>query len=463
MTAVAAVTVETRTTLAVAAARTLATTTKSVPQSQEISPRWLLRMLPWVEATGGTYRVNRRLTYTVGDGIVTFTNVGREVRVIPQELRELPALRGFDSDDELTALAELFEQREYPAGEVIAEFGNPIDEVLLLAHGKVNRVRAGEYGEPTVLGALAGGAYLGEAALLGDGTLWEYGVKAVTPTIVLTLSRDKLAALLRRADLLREHLAQVAAAPRPPANRHGEAEIELASGHAGEPDLPGTFADYETTPREYALSLAQTMLRVHSRVADLYNQPMDQVQQQLRLTIEALRERQEHDLLNNPDFGLLHNADLSQRIPTRSGPPTPEDMDELLSRRRKSRFFLAHPRTIAAFGRQCTARGVYPAVVAMDGAAVMTWRGVPILPSDKIPISEYGTSAILCMRTGAEDHGVVGLRQTGLPDEVEPGLSVRFAGVSERGVLSYLVSTYYSAAALVPDALGILEHVEIGR
>ena len=29
--------------------------------------------------------------------------------------------------------------------------------------------------------------------------------------------------------------------------------------------------------------------------------------------------------------------------------------------------------------------------------------------------------------------------------------------------LSYLVTAYYSAAVLVPDALGILEDVEIGR
>jgi len=48
--------------LGTAAARNLATTTKSVPQMQSITPRWLLRMLPWVEVAAGTYRVNRRLT-----------------------------------------------------------------------------------------------------------------------------------------------------------------------------------------------------------------------------------------------------------------------------------------------------------------------------------------------------------------------------------------------------------------
>src|SRR5262245_55826240 len=76
--------------LSAAAARNLATTTKSVPQMQEISSRWLLRVLPWVHTAGGVYRVNRRLTYIAGDRLVTFTNTGSEVRVIPAELTELP-------------------------------------------------------------------------------------------------------------------------------------------------------------------------------------------------------------------------------------------------------------------------------------------------------------------------------------------------------------------------------------
>jgi hypothetical protein len=88
---------------------------------------------------------------------------------------------------------------------------------------------------------------------------------------------------------------------------------------------------------------------------------------------------------------------------------------------------------------------------------------VPILPCDKIPITAANTTSILAMRTGEDDQGVVGLRQTGLPDEYEPGLSVRFKGIDAKGLLSYLVSTYHSAAVLVPNALGILEDVELGR
>lgn len=54
--------------LGTAAARNLATTTKSVPPMQGITSRWLLRILPWVQVPAGTYRVNRRLSYAVGEG-----------------------------------------------------------------------------------------------------------------------------------------------------------------------------------------------------------------------------------------------------------------------------------------------------------------------------------------------------------------------------------------------------------
>src|SRR5256885_8733604 len=114
--------------LGTAAARNLATTTKSVPQMQGISSRWLLRILPWVQAAGGVYRVNRRLSYTLGDGRVSFTSTGADIRVIPQELRELPMLRDFDDDEVLGALAGRFTQQEFEPGDVIVEAGQPAEQ-----------------------------------------------------------------------------------------------------------------------------------------------------------------------------------------------------------------------------------------------------------------------------------------------------------------------------------------------
>jgi len=445
------------------AARNLATTTKTPPQMQNITSRWLLKMLPWVQVNGGAYRVNRRLSYTIGDGRVTFTNVGAEVRVVPQELRELPQLREFDDDDTLAALADRFEQQELPTDQVIVEFGNPADRLYIIAHGKVSKIGTGKYGEQTSLGTLTDGDFFGASVFTQPDVIWEFTAKTLTPCIIVSVPRQAIEQLIERSDALRTHLERVRAALSVPTNRKGEAAIDLASGHSGEPDLPGTFVDYDLAPREYPLSVTQTVLRIHTRVADLYNDPMNQMEQQLRLTVHALREAQERELINNREFGLLHNADLQQRISTVSGPPTPDDLDELVSRRRKTRFFLAHPRAIAAFGRECTGRGIYPEPVERDGRVFAGWRGVPMLPCDKIPISDTGTTSILAMRVGAKDEGVVGLHQTGIPDEIEPGLGSRFAGINEQAVISYVLSAYYSVAVLVPDALGVLENVELGR
>ncbi|WP_030622069.1 family 2B encapsulin nanocompartment shell protein [Streptomyces sclerotialus] len=449
--------------LGVAAARNLTTTTKTVPQMQGISSRWLLRMLPWVEVSGGTYRVNRRLVYAVGDGRVTFVQEGADVRVVPAELGELSLLRGFDDPEALRALAERFQQREYEPGQVIAEEGQPADQVLLIAHGKVERLGTGKYGEQTRLGVVADGGFFGGQVIGAEPGSWEFTARAVTACTVLALPRQAYEEVAGQHERLRDHVQRRQAEGQRPQNRRGEADVALAAGHTGEPVLPGTFVDYELEPREYQLSVAQTVLKVHSRVADLYNDPMNQVEQQLRLTIEALRERQEHELVNNREFGLLHNADHSQRISPRSGPPTPDDMDELLSMRRQTRYFFAHPRTIAAFGRECNKRGLYFGDTDVNGHRIPSWRGVPIFPCGKIEVTPQGTSAILAMRTGEAAEGVVGLRQTGIPDEYEPGLNVRFMGINDQAVISYLVSTYHSAAVLVPDALGVLENVEVAR
>ncbi|WP_392895072.1 family 2B encapsulin nanocompartment shell protein [Streptomyces sp. LN699] len=449
--------------LGTAAARNLATTTKSAPQMQEITSRWLLRMLPWVETKGGTYRVNRRLSYTVGDGRIEFVQDGAHVRVIPRELGELALLRDFDDVDVLTALAGRCVQRDFRAGEVLVERGTPAGEIHLIAHGRVGQKSVGKYGDEVELAVLADGDRFGEHALLDADALWDHTATAETSGTLLTLSRADFDAVLGTAPHLQAHVQRFASLPLQRQNRHGEAEIAMSAGHTGEAELPGAFVDYELNPREYELSIAQTVLRVHTRVADLYNEPMNQTEEQLRLVIEALRERQEHELINNREFGLLHNAAFKQRIQTHSGPATPDDLDELLCRRRGSKFFLAHPKAIAALGREFNARGLYPDHVDLGGQQVPAWRGVPILPCSKIPISKENTTSILVMRTGEDKQGVIGLHQTGLPEEYEPGLSVRFMGIDERSIISYLVSTYYSAAILVPDALGVLENVQIAR
>ncbi len=451
------------TALSTRAARVIASITKSPPRMQGISPRYLLRALEWVNVQGGVFRVNRRMTYTVGDGCIEFTNIGAKAQVIPAELCELPLLRGFENEDVLKQLADKFEQTEYRPGQIIALRGKPAEHVYLMVHGKADVLSVNQYGAQIRIDVLADGGYFGDRAVVEDNDFWEFTVKAITPCIVLALPQAVFEDMISKVPVLHAHVERFKETLKRPMDHKGQAAINLSAGHRGEPVLPGTFVDYEPKPREYELSIAQTVLHVHTRVDDLYSTPMDQVEEQLRLTVEALRETQEHEILNNRDFGLLHNADYKQRINSHTGPPTPDDLDNLLCRRKKTKLFLAHPRTIAAFRRQCTKRRLDPPSVLFEGATVPGWRGVPMLPCDKIPISKENTSCILAMRVGEKNQGVVGLHRTGIPDEREPGLSVRQMDINERAVSSYLVTTYYSAAVLIPDALGILENVELGR
>lgn len=236
-------------------------------------------------------------------------------------------------------------------------------------------------------------------------------------------------------------------------------------------ELPETFADYEEIPKDHTLSVVQTILKMNSNVTDVFNSPLNQKDEEMRLTIEAMKERQEWELINNENFGLLHSVPRHMRVASRYGVPTPDDFDELLSRVwKKPAFFLAHPRAIAAFGRECTHRGVPPVAVNIFGSPFITWRGVPILPCDKLLIdgkacnmSPLGKTNILLMRVGEKEQGVIGLHQPGIPDEgIIPSMSVKFAGIDNRGVASYLLSLYFGTAVLADDSIGMLENVEVG-
>jgi hypothetical protein len=243
--------------------------------------------------------------------------------------------------------------------------------------------------------------------------------------------------------------------------RPGTRTIECSPGQ--EVDLPEIYVDYEEKPREYTLCAVTTVLDLQTRISDMYRSPHDQIKEQLRLIIEKVKERQESELINNPGYGLLNNVDDSMRVTTRKGAPTPDDLDELIAKVWKEpAFFLAHPRAIAAFGRECTRRGVPPPTVTIFGSPFVTWRGIPLVPSDKLAVKEEKTH-ILLLRTGEKKQGVVGLFQPGIPGEVSPSLSVRFMGINHKAIASYLISLYCSLAVLTADALGVLENVSVDQ
>lgn len=437
-----------------------------------ITPRWFLRLLPWVQVSGGTYRVNRtkvelskaeRIDVDLADGIASFQ---------PDALRSVPLFSSLPVEI-TTRMASRFKTEIVSLGNELIVEGEDGNKFFILAQGQVEVLSKGAHGSNLRIALLTEGEFFGESDLVSD-KLSEVTIRTLTPCILLTISRKDLDGVLSELPSVKVEFQKAIdqhAELRSTVNRYGERNIDLVSGFAENVEIPETFVDYSATPREYSLSAIQTIVRVHTRVSDLYNGPFNQLEEQMRLTIEGIKERQEWDLINSKKFGLLHSVDPAMRISTRYGAPTPDDLDDLLAQVwKKPAFFLAHPKAIAAFERECTWRGVPPVTATIFGTPMITWRGVPIVPCDKLEIGKssrspadqrFGTTSILLLRVGEADQGVVGLHQSGIPGEIMPSLSARLMATDTLGVASYLLTLYSSCAVLTDDALGVLENVEV--
>jgi CRP-like cAMP-binding protein len=452
-------------------AKNLATTTKTSPKMMSITPRWLLSMLPWVDVHGGTYRVNRtkvelskaeRIEVVQSNGVASFP---------PEALRSVPLFSRVP-EPVLAQMAGQFKKEDVSLGNPLIVEGGDLSKFFIIAQGQVEVLSKGVHGSDLRIALLTEGEFFGETDLVSDKPS-DVTVRTTTPCVLLTLSRKDLDAVLAENANLSENFKKAIAEHlelRSTVNRYGERNIDLVSGFAENVEIPETFVDYSQHPREYALSAIQTVVRVHTRVSDLYNGPYDQLEEQVRLTVEGIKERQEWELVNNSKFGLTHSVDPAMRISTRYGSPTPDDLDELLALVwKKPSFFLAHPKAIAAFERECTWRGVPPVTMNLFGFPVISWRGIPLVPCDKLEMKSryqsnqwFGTTSILLMRVGEADQGVVGLHQAGIPGEISPSLSARLMGLDSLGVASYLLTLYSSCAVLTDDALASLENVEVG-
>lgn len=452
-------------------ARKLANTTKTAPQMGSITPRLLLKLLPWTQVESGTYRVNRtkvelkkaeRIEIQLLNGKPTFTAAN---------LNNIPVFQRLDYKI-VEKLADNFKAVEVKRENYLVTQGKDKKRFFIVAGGQAEVVSTGEHGEELRIAQLGAGEYFGEADLLSaeESTV---SVRSLTDATFLVLDTPVLIKIIEENPEINDQFkASVDQQLRVKAtvNEHGEKHIDLVSGHEEDNVIPETYIDYEENPTEYSLNTLQTVVRVHTRVSDLYNAPYNQLEQQLRLSIESIKERQEWELINNKKFGLLSQVSPGYKISARYGAPTPDDLDELLSLVWKEpAFFIANPRAIAAFERECTWRGVPPVSIDLFGTKVITWRGVPIIPSDKVEVKgQYltnrgvGTTDIILVRVGEKSQGVVGLHQSGIPGEIAPSLSARLMGLDQYGVASYLLTKYFSLATLTDDAIAVLENVEVG-
>jgi len=119
-------------------------------------------------------------------------------------------------------------------------------------------------------------------------------------------------------------------------------------------------------PREYFLNSVTTILDVATRVSDLYSNPYDQNQRAITFNrIEAIKERQESELITMPVMVCLPTCIRTNGFPLAQALPRQMIWTSWLAKSGKNRLFLAHPLAIAAFGRECTRRGVPPPTASL--------------------------------------------------------------------------------------------------
>ena len=174
--------------------------------------------------------------------------------------------------------------------------------------------------------------------------------------------------------------------------------------------------------------------------------------------------------INSQKFGLLASVAPSMRITPATARPRRTTSTTCWRGMEEAGLLLAQPKAIAAFERECTVRGVPPVTVRYvrhaDGRLAGRAASALRQAGNEEPLSIQSMARHDQHFAAADRRGRSRSRRaesdTGIPGEIQPGLSARLMGLDSLGVASYLLSLYSSSAALTDDALGVLENVEVG-
>lgn len=439
----------------------LSNTTNVSPQMEFLTPRWLLRLLPWINVDSGIYRIKHikiiAKTKKLTNPLKTKINNKEDCYFVSDLLKNIPLFRSIPDELMKDILNGLYQKLVKP-GDEIARQGEPGNKFYIVTDGQFDVSIKGIDGKDLLLKSLGNGDYFGEMALLEDAPR-QATITATTKGSLICLNKETFLKAIGNTQLkeelykvLKERKAELELS-----SKYGEVQTTTVLGHSGEP-IPQEYSDYIENSMEIHLSLIQVIVGLHIKTNDPYGDECQQLEQRLKVTIENIREREEWEIINNKEFGLMKNIAANMTIDKNYSPLTPDDLDELIALVWKNpSFFLAHPRAIAAFGRECNNRNITLTTVKIFESNFYTWRGIPIIPSDKLIIdnsNDIQSTDIILMRTGEEIQGVVGLRKESASD-------VRYMGINDQSISNYLVTKHFSVAVLVPDAIAKLKNVKI--
>lgn len=241
-----------------------------------------------------------------------------------------------------------------------------------------------------------------------------------------------------------------------------------------EGDIVNTsFSKYKV--REIRLEILQTVLKVHTRIPELYSDTHNQLEQQMALAAEYLYETKENMLFNHHDFGLMNQCSPVRKS-DKEQPITPDVLDSLVQAVWKTpHFFLMHPVALQAFHKETNRLGISLETCEMLGGTFSMWRGFPILPSNKLHLTYRPgrekdnihlhlidrpegacTTNVMLLRMGAEKQGVISLYAEGTEGSQRfPFIKIDFMGIDDTSVASYLMTMYVGLAVPTPTAVAI--------
>jgi len=256
--------------------------------------------------------------------------------------------------------------------------------------------------------------------------------------------------------------------------RHSHSEVD---------PIETSVAVFEPAPQEIPLEPIQSVVKTSTRVPQLFSETHDQLQWQINITAEYMYETKENLVFNHPTHGLLNNVAPNMEFKA-DGPPSPDVLDDLLARAwKRPDFFALHPEALAEFRKQASARSLTLEEVEIFGSSFSTWRGLPLVPTNKLHLVSAGaasgesasgtepgqpalmervpgqaTTSVVLMRLGLEKQGIVSLYAAGAKTSPPlPFITVEFMRLGDNSVASYLLTTYTAVAVLSPGALARAE------
>ena len=237
--------------------------------------------------------------------------------------------------------------------------------------------------------------------------------------------------------------------------------------------IPESNINFDKDPEVIELFSIETLVKVPAKVADINNVPYNQKELQLKLTFEKIFEMKE-DLIfyygiknnvqydeNKHKYGLLNYVRNHDRMMKETGQIFELNiLDKMLSNVWiKPTFFIAHPNILNQIMCQCTENGIYPNQIELFGFSFMTWRGIPIIPCDKLQRKEENKTLydIFLIRTGENDSGVVILHNNNINYGQTVSSVVKETSTDDKGLISYRVSHYFNVAVLSENSIYMCE------